>query len=1229
WTWTINAVESEMPYIAAQTAGNYVIAATVAGEIYTKTLFVSPTLPNLVEDYCTAYASSQTNAAINVLEEGTTSRWESVLEDAAYAGDINDQWIYVDLIRECQITSVEINWEAASASSYDIQFAPQGAVTEDVQVFYNAAYQTVSAPVEWTTVASDGASGAGTVTTPVEGTARYVRIKCNKRATQYAYSIFEIKIHGLETDDVVEFYENLALSKTATCSSSTGNNAYFATDGDAGSRWESQFLDDQWLYVDLGKDYNFDKVVVSWEAAKAKTYKIQVAKDGAAMATYTGKMSNAEGSTEETFEAVASSEWADLATVSSNGDGGEEITTSVTGNGRYVRILTTERATVYGSSIYELEVWGVSRTIGGSATDVQGMEISASAETINEDETATFTASVYNIDGTTVNTAVVWTTDNGTITADGVLTPEKYGTATVTATSVDGELTASKTVTVNEVIKLASLTIDPEELSMVAGDQADFSMEGYNQFGGLYDLSGNMTATVKDANGNVSNGISVDVDNMIVTANTQGTYTVTFTIGKVSQDWTVKVVPIVEINLALGQEATAGSTSSGYDASALTDGNLTTRWQAAPGGEQWVMIELDNTYAVNRIVTTWEAAYATKYHIEVSIDGENWSTLVANSVAPTAGAGNGQELTAAAPGAARYVKLVADELVGDAVTWGMSIFEIEVYGTARFDNEDTTAPVFTFKNIGKSGETAVTAGAIATDASGYVSYVLTLEPLTAVGAEGYATGCNAYSGDAISLTISDIAAGSYVATLTATDPYGNSTSYSETVTITAQSIIGVNLALNRPVTGSDAQNATPISNTVDGDVTTGWEAYHITTGTACDYYLQVELDGVYNLTSVVIVSNDNAYPMNGTLQFSEDGENWTTTVSANRTATGTSTHTLNNVVAKYVRYNITSKNLEYGIWIHEFEVYGDSRLLGIASVNGTDVALSGTWDADRFAAIDDLGYTAYDFTNVVVPTAGISGLSVKNPNAIIYKAEDQKIAGTGLNVVEMTADGAVAGDLNFMQGYNFNAAVDIRATGTVTVGFPTFAGKGMIVLPFAYSPADGQTVSRFVSYSATQACFTPNAGELAANTPAMLVVETPSTQSPMRAATSLTISVANTTVEATPELMIAGGALQGTYLNVSETSNLTFDASENKFTSSVTSVPSFSASLVTGDSNSRAIDSTSTIVLGPLADLDPETPIDVYSIDGRLLRRNVELRNATRGLATGFYLVGGQKLLVK
>ena len=44
---------------------------------------------------------------------------------------------------------------------------------------------------------------------------------------------------------------------------------------------------------------------------------------------------------------------------------------------------------------------------------------------------------------------------------------------------------------------------------------------------------------------------------------------------------------------------------------------------------------------------------------------------------------------------------------------------------------------------------------------------------------------------------------------------------------------------------------------------------------------------------------------------------------------------------------------------------------------------------------------------------------------------------------------------------------------------------------------------------------------------------------------------------------------------------------------------------------------------------DPKEIVDVYSIDGVLLRRNVARINATNGLAKGIYIVGKQKVLVK
>ena len=44
---------------------------------------------------------------------------------------------------------------------------------------------------------------------------------------------------------------------------------------------------------------------------------------------------------------------------------------------------------------------------------------------------------------------------------------------------------------------------------------------------------------------------------------------------------------------------------------------------------------------------------------------------------------------------------------------------------------------------------------------------------------------------------------------------------------------------------------------------------------------------------------------------------------------------------------------------------------------------------------------------------------------------------------------------------------------------------------------------------------------------------------------------------------------------------------------------------------------------------DPKELVDVYSIDGVLLRRNVARAAATNGLAKGIYIVGKEKVLVK
>ena len=48
-----------------------------------------------------------------------------------------------------------------------------------------------------------------------------------------------------------------------------------AVDGNPGTRWSSTFSDPQWIQVDLGATATITQVVLSWEAAYARSFQIQ------------------------------------------------------------------------------------------------------------------------------------------------------------------------------------------------------------------------------------------------------------------------------------------------------------------------------------------------------------------------------------------------------------------------------------------------------------------------------------------------------------------------------------------------------------------------------------------------------------------------------------------------------------------------------------------------------------------------------------------------------------------------------------------------------------------------------------------------------------------------------------------------------------------------------------------------------------------------------------------
>lgn len=144
------------------------------------------------------------------------------------------------------------------------------------------------------------------------------------------------ELGGVRTRQEVEVVAadrvNLAAGRTATASSvEADNTAQKAVDRDPKSRWSSASSDPQWIVVDLAESRALGRLVLRWEAAHARSYRIEVSDDG--------------GSWRKAYEQP-------------NCTGKvEEVRLPAGTKGRFVRLYGLTRATGYGYSLFELEVY--------------------------------------------------------------------------------------------------------------------------------------------------------------------------------------------------------------------------------------------------------------------------------------------------------------------------------------------------------------------------------------------------------------------------------------------------------------------------------------------------------------------------------------------------------------------------------------------------------------------------------------------------------------------------------------------------------------------------------------------------------------------------------------------------------------------------------------------------------------------------------------------------------
>jgi beta-glucanase (GH16 family) len=251
-------------------------------------------------------ASSTENAgtpASAATDGNTGTRWSSAFSDP--------QWVQVDLGQTYTINHVTLNWEAAYGRAYQIQTSANGST--------------------WTTIYSTTTGDGGIDDLAVTGTGRYIRMNGTARATAYGYSLWEFGVNGTPSSGGGGA-TLLSQGHTATASSTenAGTPASAAVDGNTGTRWSSAFSDPQWVQVDLGASHSISRVVLNWEAAYARAFSVQTSADG--------------------------NSWTTISSTTTGTGGVQDL--SVTGTGRFVRMNGTQRATQYGYSLWEFQVYG-------------------------------------------------------------------------------------------------------------------------------------------------------------------------------------------------------------------------------------------------------------------------------------------------------------------------------------------------------------------------------------------------------------------------------------------------------------------------------------------------------------------------------------------------------------------------------------------------------------------------------------------------------------------------------------------------------------------------------------------------------------------------------------------------------------------------------------------------------------------------------------------------------
>jgi hypothetical protein len=313
----------------------------------------------------------------------------------------------------------------------------------------------------------------------------------------------------------------------------------------------------------------------------------------------------------------------------------------------------------------------------------------------------------------------------------------------------------------------------PFKVSAQDQDQLPYSTEG-------------ITYSVEGAGGTVADGA--------FTPTAKGLSTVTATLGGKTASF--KVYAYDGDNIALGRVVDKSGDVEGYSAAYAADGNNDTRWASGHPDDaanhdynSFLTLDLAAYYDIDYVDLFFENANSSTYTIQFSKDGTTWTDAYSEAdLAGYQGGHYGYCTNTTDNKQVRFVKLNSTKAATD---YGVSVYELAVYGSNKTAIADTEAPVLNTAEVASVGTDNVKLNLKATDNISSINYVIT----DAASEKQYTTtGAN---GAAVTYQISGFSPETaYSFNVVAKDANGN-VSNAKTVTFTT-------LAIAKPATPAPA-----------------------------------------------------------------------------------------------------------------------------------------------------------------------------------------------------------------------------------------------------------------------------------------------------------------------------------------------------------------------------------------------------------------------------------------